>query len=152
MSPNPLLVKSYRHEYETTDISEYQLRAKYKLPADFDMSQWKKNHAPDIPGAPDLPATITPSEIVTDDPDEQEETQDEYQEHKVKIKEFKVLALDHALNFMRNDSEYAEVKEFKDMVSVVDSIDKSLQRPTEDKGTTVNVLIQNIMREFKDDC
>ena len=68
-----------------------------------------------------------------------------------KIEEFKKLALDHALSFMRTDAKFAEVKEFKDIVAVVDSIDKSYQKAPTDT-TTVNVLVQNIMQRAIDDC
>ena len=44
-----------------------------------------------------------------------------------------------------------ETKEVKDLVSIVDTIEKSL-KPKEDKAPLqVNVLVQNLM-EAKDDC
>lgn len=66
------------------------------------------------------------------------------------VEEFKQLAVAHAVKFMKDDAEFAEVKEFKDMVAIVDSIEKSY------KGTkpenTINIAIQNIVKNFNDDC
>jgi len=80
---------------------------------------------------------------------------DKYEDGDTDIKDqilsFKKSALNYAVEFMENDVKFAEVKEFKDIVSIVDSIDKSFQKNTE-STTTVNVMIQNIMSEFHDDC
>ena len=70
---------------------------------------------------------------------------------KSKIANFKELAIEHALSFMKNDAKYAEVKEFKDMVSIVDAIEKSYNDKV-DTSTTINIAIQNLVEKFNDDC
>ena len=66
-----------------------------------------------------------------------------------KIKEFKTLALDRCLHFIKSDVRFAEVKEFKDIVAIVDTLDK---KSGIDTTTTINVLVQNIQEKFVDDC
>lgn len=70
------------------------------------------------------------------------------------IAQFKELAVAHALKFMRNDAEFAEVKEFKDMVAIVDSLEKSYiaKKNPDDAKITVNIAIQNLVERFRDDC
>lgn len=70
-----------------------------------------------------------------------------------KISAFKEAALDHCISFMAKDAKFAEVKEFKDIVAVVDSIEKSYQKAdTKDRGPTINILVQNLTERFRDDC
>lgn len=70
-----------------------------------------------------------------------------------KIESFKELALDHCLNFMVKDSKFSEVKEFKDIVAIVDSLEKSYQKADPDAGKpTINIMINNLLERFSDDC
>lgn len=70
-----------------------------------------------------------------------------------KIENFKNLALDHCLKFMQKDAQFSEVKEFKDIVAIVDSLEKSYQKVDPDAGKpTINILVQNLMERFQDDC
>ena len=71
---------------------------------------------------------------------------------KEKIAQFKELALDHCLTFMKKDARYAEVKEFKDIVAVVDSIEKSYDKSKSTDTPTINILVQNLVERFRDDC
>lgn len=71
---------------------------------------------------------------------------------KEKIAQFKELALDHCLTFMKKDARYAEVKEFKDIVAVVDSIEKSYDKSKGTDAPTINILVQNLVERFRDDC
>lgn len=71
---------------------------------------------------------------------------------KEKIAQFKELALDHCLTFMKKDARYAEVKEFKDIVAVVDSIEKSYDKSKGSDTPTINILVQNLVERFRDDC
>lgn len=71
---------------------------------------------------------------------------------KEKIAQFKELALDHCLTFMQKDAKYAEVKEFKDIVAVVDSIEKSYDKSKGTDTPTINILVQNLVERFRDDC
>lgn len=54
--------------------------------------------------------------------------------------------------FLTNDAKFAEVKEIKDIVSIVNDIDKSMQVVKVADGTTVNVYINNLINNFRDDC
>ena len=70
------------------------------------------------------------------------------------IDKFKTLAIKEAVRFMEHDVEFAEVKQFKDMVAIVDSIEKSY-RANGPEGPTINVVIQQLVQRFKeapDDC
>lgn len=71
---------------------------------------------------------------------------------KSQIKLSKKLAIDRCVDFLVNDAKFAEVKEFKDIVAIVNDIDKSFQAVKAPQGTTINVLINNLMANFKDDC
>lgn len=139
-----LLLASLRIEYETTDITLDDLCAKHNCAIEELKGSEEWNKRSNI---------ITTAEIVN---------QPEHSEQKPtnqivlttiedKIKEFKEKAVDAALSFINKDVRFAEVKEFKDMVAIVDSIDKSLQKGT-DSGPTVNILIQNLTERYQDDC
>jgi hypothetical protein len=70
-----------------------------------------------------------------------------------KIENFKKLALDHCIHFMEKDAKFAEVKEFKDIVAIVDTLEKSYQKTDPEAGKpTINIMINNLMERFKDDC
>jgi hypothetical protein len=92
---------------------------------------------------PVIPQVAKPSLPVA----EAEETQLE------KIEKFKELALDHCIRFMEKDAQFSEVKEFKDIVAIVDTLEKSYQKADPDSGKpTINIMINNLMERFKDDC
>lgn len=63
---------------------------------------------------------------------------------------FKKRAVKYALESI-TDPQYLEVKEFKDLVSIVDTVEKSM-KDTNTSETTVNVMINNMMAGLKDDC
>lgn len=70
-----------------------------------------------------------------------------------KIERFKELALDHCLKFMQKDAHFSEVKEFKDIVAIVDSLEKSYQKADPDAGKpTINIQINALLARFSDDC
>jgi len=142
---NPLLLKAYKAEYENTEISLEKLRLKHKIPPDVDTSSWQKKEesTTDIDtsnqaGTPDLPEEpeqhlVTEQHMLTS-----------------KITNFKVKALDHAIECME-DPTYLEVKEFKDLVAVVTNIEGSIKEK-HNPATTINVLINNLTERFVDDC
>ena len=68
------------------------------------------------------------------------------------VGKFKRLAMDYALEFMANDAQYHDIKDFRDIVNVVDKIESSLVTK-EDKAptTTVNIAIQNLVEKFSED-
>lgn len=145
--PHTLLL-TYQIEYETTDISIESLCTKYDVQTKQlkGYTKWTKGLGePDI--AEPLQADIITSPIDTQDLKIPKDTVELLES----IEDFKRKAVAHAIKFMRDDAEFAEVKEFKDMVAIVDSIEKSY-KDTKDTGPTVNILIQNLTEKFQDDC
>ena len=69
---------------------------------------------------------------------------------KIDIGTCKQLAITRCKDFLTNDAKFAEIKEIKDVVAIVSDIDKSLVS-TPQGGTTVNVLINNLIASFRDD-
>lgn len=69
---------------------------------------------------------------------------------KIDIGTCKQLAITRCKDFLTNDAKFAEIKEIKDVVAIVSDIDKSLAS-TPQGGTTVNVLINNLIASFRDD-
>lgn len=69
-----------------------------------------------------------------------------------KLMRAKVVAVDKAYNYMVEDS-FEGIKEFKDLVSIIDIIDRSESKKLESPDTISNV-VGNIMDEMKgiDDC
>lgn len=141
MKLNPLQIRSYKIEYETTSITKEQLRLKYQLPDTLDISKWEKT----LEVLPVVPMNIShtpslPEPVAIETPI-------------AKIEKFKELALDHCIKFMQDDAEFAEVKEFKDIVAIVDTLEKSYQKADPEAGKpTINIMINNLMERFKDDC
>ena len=159
-----ILLKSYQNEYQNTDISIEDLCLKHSLSTSElkGYTKWAKVTLPetntdkpeqsaDSEQSQDIIVLPTPSEglpetnIVT--VTQKEVLQD--------IDAFKKQAMKECLRFIKDDARYAEVKEFKDMVAIVDSIEKSYKDTKDPEGTTINVLIQNLTQKFKDtpdDC
>jgi hypothetical protein len=77
---------------------------------------------------------------------------DVIEEIRADIKTCKKLAMARCKEFLTTDARYAEIKEIKDVVSIVNDIDKSLQVVKIADGTTVNVYINNLINNFRDDC
>ena len=74
------------------------------------------------------------------------------EEIRADIKTCKRLAMVRCKEFLTNDAKFAEVKEIKDIVSIVNDIDKSMQVVKVADGATVNVYINNLINNFRDDC
>lgn len=89
-------------------------------------------------------ATTLPA-VIDDDADIVEEI-------RADIKACKRLAMARCKEFLINDAKFAEVKELKDIVSIVNDIDKSMQVVKAADGSTVNVYINNLINNFRDDC
>lgn len=133
------LLKAYKTEYETTDISLDTLLSKYDLDeTKIDTSTWQKRSTVATkpqPIAEVLPKPIDNPETISD-----------------KIEQFKVEALNLALTAIKNfDKEFDTVKDFKDLVLLVDTIEKSYKNSNDDK-VNVNIVLQNILQNYKDDC
>lgn len=93
---------------------------------------------------PTTQATILPAVIDNDT--------DIVEEIRADIKTCKRLAMARCKEFLTNDAKFAEVKEIKDIVSIVNDIDKSMQVVKVADGATVNVYINNLINNFRDDC
>lgn len=169
-----LLLASLRIEYETTSITLDSLCHKHKVkPEQLKGSiEWKKKpgiiedveivepitieaeqptivkEVEPIEASPIQPTIVTKPKELTTKPEEPtiELTIED------KIKDFKEKAIDAALVFINQDVRFAEIKEFKDMVSIVDSIDSSLKKPSTNNAPTINILVQNLTERYKDDC
>lgn len=114
---------SYRMEYENTDISIEDLKTKYTLTeADIQGNKhWKK------------PPSTPPQTNST----------------KSNIESFKVLVVEKALEYI--ECGLRDPKELKDLVTIVDTIEKSYGKP-ETTTPTINILVQNLVEKYKDDC
>lgn len=90
-----------------------------------------------LPQPPALPAVPQPQSL-------------DIAQLKIDIGTCKQLAITRCKDFLTNDAKFAEIKEIKDIVAIVSDIDKSLAG-TPQGGTTVNVLINNLIASFRDD-
>lgn len=151
--PTTLLL-TYQAEYERTpnmtiselctkyDVQTKQLKGYTKWQKKIENTTEPAEAEDDIISQP-IASTAQHSELAT--PKTSEDVQ-------LEIDEFKRLAVAHATKFMREDVEFAEVKEFKDIVAIVDSIEKSYKDTKDPQGTTINIAIQNLVEKFSDDC
>jgi len=154
------LLLTYRTEYETTPgltLSELCDRYNIKLSDLKDTSKWFKRCKAEpkplvipravvakldtiiAPPAEDKPLVMPTVELKT------------REQMLMEVNNFKALALTHALKFISCDAEFAEVKELKDMVSIVDTIERSY-KDASTSPHTVSSAIKNLVEEFRDDC
>jgi hypothetical protein len=139
---------NYQIEYEEGGISIDELCSKYNVKRKqlkgYTKWQQPQEHStpvevivPDQPSLPSQPThhldIIVPEDSLLND-----------------INIFKKRAVKYALESIQ-DAQYLEVKEFKDLVSIVDTVEKSVKGNTQSE-TTVNVMINNMMAGLKDDC
>jgi uncharacterized protein (DUF433 family) len=134
------LLLSYQIEYETTNISKEELVDKYNItPKDLKGSEhWAKRNESSY-------LVETPSQAIV-----LAATKETNEDLMADIDKFKREVVAKALDFIKNHAQYAEVKELKDMVAIVDSVEKSYKDTN--TGPTINVLVQNLTENFKDDC
>ena len=130
----------YKTEYETTDISIEDLCSKYNITTE-DIPQhdsWVKSSdiilVPDTQDIIDIVPDVSSNKVLLDD-----------------IQQFKASTLKIAKDRISNEGFTIDTKEMKDLVSIVDTIEKSIV-DKKDTGATVNILVQNIQSRFKDDC
>lgn len=169
-----------REEYETTSITidelclyhgvllkELKGYKNWKKRADIEevdvshllVSEVEEPQAPvleDDPVIEEVPKASTPPIITTTQattlPAVIDNDSDIIEEIRADIKTCKRLAMARCKEFLTNDAKFAEVKEIKDVVSIVNDIDKSLQVVKVADGPTVNVYINNLINNFRDDC
>ena len=129
----------YKTEYETSQLSIEDLCIKYDITVSDipNHSSWVKQSAEpldlDIIVANDIVPDVSSDVAILEN-----------------VQQFKRMAVKQAKERIATDT-MMDTKELKDLVSVVDTIEKSLTGKN-DSGTTVNVLVQNIQQRFKDDC
>lgn len=138
------LILTYQAEYETSEITLEALCDKYSIKQTqlTGCLEWEKRgtEIEVLTQVNELPETREPYEII--------EPTKIFED----ISEFKELAIAHALDFMKNNAKYAEVKELKDVVAIVDSIESSFNKNKQPQGPTVHIAIQNLVERFRDDC
>jgi len=129
--PNTLLL-TYQAEYETTpDMTIDDIRTKYDVRTKQlkGYTKWQKraenSDEPTEAEAEDFDVSIVPS--VPKKPNHDLAIPKDREELLTDIDNFKSLAIAHAVKFMKDDAEFAEVKEFKDMVAIVDSMRKVIE-------------------------
>ncbi len=140
--PKTILL-SYQIEYETQDITIDELCAKYSITTKAlkGYTKWIKRaqateaqveHDIIVPQEPDIivpQAQVEHDIIVPQEPDiivpQEQVPKFDKETLKSDIEAFKTKAVQHCMEFMAKDAQYAEVKEFKDIVAIVDTIEKS---------------------------
>ena len=137
---NSTLKQYYQDEWENDPfLTIAELAKKYAFePEELgDTSDWVKVNAP--ANLPTVHAEVLPAK--SEDSSKSPVQQD--------IGTFKSQAIKECLIRLRTAS-MMDTKELKDLVTTVDIIDRSLK--TNDSHQNVNVLIQNIINKYGDDC
>ena len=136
----PILLKSYQAEYETSNISLKDIINKYGIEEEL-TREWSKKQEVIITGATiDLPAA--PATI--DEPDTDKETMLR------DIASFKKEIIAYAKEQMA-DSHLLEIKEAKELMAIVSSVEASL-KDIKSTGPTINILVQQLAEKYQDDC
>jgi hypothetical protein len=135
------LLLSYQTEYEHSTISIDELKEKYSIKlSDAQTKQWCKHdeHKPQplLVQEPTSPIIVLPQDSAYDMGED--------------IELIKTNIIKEAKRWSIEDIDQAEVKEIKEMVALVDSVEKSYK--PEQSGPTINILVQNMMDKFQDDC
>ena len=134
---------SYQIEYETSDITIIELCDKYQVKKKQlkGYTKWKKPQHEEkeliVPEA--YPIVLE----AINQPDEENTLL-------TSIQLFKKRAVEYALDSI-TEPQYLEIREFKDLVSIIDTVEKSI-KGTEGGNNTVNIMVQNIMNKYADDC
>ena len=149
------LRRFYKTEYESTPgLTIQDLCAKYSISATElgDTSSWRKSSAPSARALLGRHDECSPYQRVT--------TPTQYARHtslkaqtdtdiQDNIYEYKRLAVAEAITRIRVEGSDMPVKELKELTTVVDMIERSFKGISD--GNQTNVLIQNIINNFKDD-
>jgi len=67
------------------------------------------------------------------------------------IHTFKTNMLTWANDQLKDNSSYLEIKEMKDLNSIVKDLEASTLKKDDTSGTTVNILVQNMLDKYHDD-
>lgn len=148
---HPILLSSYKTEYENSSITKEAIQKKYSLTEE-DTKEWSKTKSKE-------PQVITPTLITPQtqqlptDPEEPSEPDNIDKAEVMKdIGSFKEKVVTYALAEMNSpQANLLEIKEVKDLVHMVNTVETSF-KDDKDTGPTFNILIQNITERFRDDC
>jgi hypothetical protein len=66
------------------------------------------------------------------------------------IDEFKSITLGEALERIRSEGSEMSVKDMKELVALVDTIDRSFHKSTD--ANQINIIVQNVISRYVDDC
>ena len=144
-------LKGYKNWKKRTDIEEvdvsHLLVSEIEEPTQIAEVEPVIEEVPNTTPPPPMPQVTQPQLPAVID-----NNSDIIEEIRADIKTCKRLAMARCKEFLTNDAKFAEVKEIKDVVSIVNDIDKSLQVVKVADGATVNVYINNLFNNFRDDC
>lgn len=136
---NSTLKQYYQQEWESDPhLTIEELAKRYAFdPSDLgDTTDWtKEGTTVDL-----VPTTVEPKPLVNAEPTAQIHES---------IGDFKRLVIKECLHRLKF-ANVMEAKELKDLVTTVDIIDKSLRSTSDSQN--INVLIQNIVNKYGDDC
>lgn len=148
------LRRFYKTEYESTpSLTIQDLCAKYSISATElgDTSSWRKSSTPSARALLGRHDECSPYQRVTAPTQYSRHTSLAKSDTDIQdnIYEYKRLAVAEAITRIRMEGSDMPVKELKELTTVVDMIEKSFKGASD--GNQTNVLIQNIINNFKDD-
>lgn len=139
------MLKSLEVEFTTSPSSIEELEAKYSIelnPTDY--KYWKK--APEfnsnlvIADTTNVPTT-TQSDTMTDDL------------CKIELKILKAELVKKVKDKIKDLDSYSEVKDIKDLASVIDTLEKSYDKPDKNANqVNITVQIANLIAKYEQDC
>lgn len=146
------LTELCRAEYETDpDITIDEICSKYNIERSAlgPTNDWQK--VIELDSAPTESNTPVPITIL--DPKDSTITTPatkEVSNNKDLIDEFKSITLGEALNRIKAEGSEMSVKDMKELVSLVDTIDRSFHKSTD--ANQINIFVQNVISRYIDDC
>ena len=147
MLMNQGLRELYRAEYETDpDITIDELCAKHNIErtALGPTHDWQK--VIDLPTSSVVPTQ--PSEVISTQTLDTKDATDV--SPKDMIDSFKQITLSEALYRMKTEANTLAIKDMRELVALVDVIDKSYNKSSD--TNTINIVVQNVISKYVDDC
>lgn len=143
---NSTLKQFYQQEWQSNPTQSLQdLASKYGFEIDDlgDTSDWVKDDPKEKETVPvKIVHPMLQPEPSTHDDDQHQLT--------TNITDFKKRMVKECLHRLKNEGRMIETKQLRELAQIVDIVDKSLKTNVE--GNNVNVLIQNIINKYGDDC
>lgn len=144
------LTELCRAEYETDpDISIDDICLKYNIERSAlgPTSDWQK--VIDLPTESVPAPTNTPTVPIQIVPKDKSITK-EVSSVKDLIDEFKTITIGEALDRIKDEGASMSVKDLKELVSLVDTIDRSYNKHSD--ANQINIIVQNVISRYVDDC